>query len=157
MAKSEIQWSAPEFHYYHKTSTWYWAMGGIALVIVGISLIQQNFLFALFVVVAAVLIVVWAGRSPKTVDFKLVEEGLLLNNKLAYPFEKLEGFAIIGTPEDPELSELVLRTKSNVHHWVKVIIATQRKDEVYEFLNDYLPELEYEESFIDHIGRILRF
>jgi hypothetical protein len=153
----EIIWSAPEFHFYHKTPMWYWGVGGVAALIIGFSIWQQNFLFALFAIIAAILVIVWASRQPKTIDFKLTDKGLMLNDVLEYPFEKLEGFAIIPVIDDPELEELVLRTKSNLHHWVKVIIATQRKDTIYEFLNEHIHELEYEESLTDHIGKIFKF
>jgi hypothetical protein len=153
----EIQWSAPEYHHYRKDVGWYWLVLIITAVIAAFALWQKNFLFAVFIAIAAVLVLSWGRRAPKTIDFTLSEKGLDIGGRKFYRYETLLGFAIIPVPDDPELNELALQTKGRLNTWLKIIIADQRSEEIKELLSKFLPELEYEESLADHIARILRF
>ena len=62
----EIQWHAPEFEYRAKTMSWYWLSILLAVVILALAVWQKNFLFGIFVIVAEILILVWANREPRT-------------------------------------------------------------------------------------------
>ncbi|MEK7611892.1 MAG: hypothetical protein AAB407_00940 [Patescibacteria group bacterium] len=155
--KKEIQWTAPEFHYYHKNFGWYWIVIGSSIVLASVAVFQRNFLFAVFIAIAALLVLAWGMRRPKDIDFTLSEKGIAIGEHHFHPYDNLEGFAIIPAPEDPELAELIFKTKSHIEPWLIVILAEQRKEAVHTFLTDVLPEIEYEDSFIRHIARILRF
>jgi hypothetical protein len=155
--EKEISWSAPEYHTYEKNVSWYWLVILGTVVIAGIALWQKNFLFALFIVVASFLVTAWGDRKPRTLDFVLSEQGLEIGEQRHYSFDEFSGFAIIPTREDPELHELLFHVKGRIGNWLKIIIATQRHDAIKAFLAAHLPELEYEESFAEHIGRMLKF
>lgn len=153
----EIKWSAPEYHYYPKDVGWYWFVIIAAMAVVVLALWQRNFLFAVFSVIASILILSWGRRPPRQIDFTLSEKGLDIEGKKFYPFENLAGFAIIQNPDNAELSELILQTKNRVGTWVRVIIANQRAEDIKKLLLKFIPEIEYTESMTEHIGRILRF
>ena len=155
--EKEVRWSAPEFHYYKKSVVWYWLVMLIGLILIALALWQKNFLFALFIVMAAVLTIGWGRREPKTVDFRLSENGLYIGENKFYPHESLVGFAIVPDHADPELSELLLQTKGRINAWLRVIIVTQRTPAAKKLLTEYLPEIEYRESISEHLGKILRF
>ena len=152
-----IKWSAPEFHYYDKGVAWYWLVIIATIVVVAIALWQKNFLFAVFAILAAILTVVWGGREPKVIDFILSERGLDIGQKKFYPYETLAGFAVIPTLENQELDELLIKTKSRLTSWLRIIIAGERREAIKQMLSRCLPEVEYQESLTDHIARILRF
>ena len=155
--EKEIRWSAPEFHYYHKDVGWYWLVIIVAIILTALALWQKNFLFAIFIILAGILTISWGRKEPKTVDFVLSEKGLDIGDKKSYPFENLAGFAIIAVPGESEISELVLETKGRFNKWVKVIIADERSEAIKKILLSRIPEVPYEESFAEHIARILRF
>lgn len=156
-AMDEIQWSAPEYHYYHKDVSWYWLVIIVGIILIGIAVWQKNFLFAVFIVPAAALTFFWGGREPKTISFTLNARGLNLDGKKFYPLESLEGFAIVADYRDPELSELMLKTKQRFNTWLTVITASERADQIKELLKKHLPEIEYRRSLTEHIGKILKF
>ena len=155
--KKEIHWTAPEFHYYHKSLGWYWIMVGMGIVLTGIALFQRNFLFAIFIGIATILVLAWGMKKPREINFALLEKGIAIGERHFYPYDNFEGFVIISAPEDSELVELVLKKKSRIEPWLIVILAEQRKETVHEFLIRTLPVIEYEDSFLRHLGRILRF
>jgi len=152
-----IRWSAPEYHYYRKDVSWYWLVIIVTIVLTALALWQKNFLFAVFIILASVLTIAWGRREPNVIDFTLSEKGLDVGNRKFYAYENLSGFAIIPAPEDPELEELVIKHKSRLTGWMKIIIAGQRKEQIKNLLSRHLPEIEYQESLTEHIARILRF
>ena len=157
MNERSLEWSAPEFHYYHKTELWYWAVAGITGLIILLALWQKNILFAVFAVVAAILVTTWGRRAPRIIAFTLSHEALVIDNKKTYYTKDVTGFAIVPTEEDPELLELVLKPKGKIAHFVKVLMPTSHHEDVKEILLTSVPEIEYEESTADRIARILRF
>lgn len=155
--EEKIQWSAPEYHYYDKGVAWYWLVIIVAVVIGALALLQKNFLFLIFIGMAAVLALFWGRRQPKTVNFILNQNGLDIDGKRFYAFESLTGFAVMPSYENSEISELALKTKQQLNGWIKIIIANQRAEQIKELLKNNLQEIEYQESTAEHIARILRF
>ncbi len=153
----EILWSAPEFHHYEKSVAWYWLVIAVSALIVGAALLSKNLLFAVFVVIATFLVFTWGHRAPRTIDFTLSKKGLDIGGRKFYPFDHLAGFAFIPTRENEELDELMLHTKGRLSNWVRIIVASQRREQIKNLLSQFLPELEYEESLAEHIGQLLRF
>ena len=146
----EIKWSAPEFEHREKGVSWYWLTAIAAITIIGIALWAGNFLFAFFVMIAETLIIFWAHQKPAEIEFKLDENGLTISDKKSYPYETLAGFAVRG-------NEVIFRQKRRLTAYLKIIAGPADIGRIKSFLSDRLPEIEYEESLIEHLARILRF
>ncbi len=155
--KKEIKWSAPEFEYIQKGVGWYWLTIIVAIILSALALWQENVLFAVFVVIAAILVLSWGKSYPKTVDFELNENGLAIGEQKTYSYGELKGFAIRQGYVDSELVEIVFQKKSRLSPYIKILASDQDMETIKDFLIQYLPEIEYEESLIEHIARILRF
>ncbi len=151
----EIRWSAPEYHYYEKPAFWYWGVGIVFSIIIGLALWQRNFLFAIFMGIAGFLVSSWGEREPQTIDFSLTEKELTINNTKSYAYEKLAGFAIIENPG--RTPELVIKSKERLRPWMRIIIPQGELEHIKTFLAAHISEIEYEESMSDHIGRMLKF
>jgi len=153
----EIKWSAPEFHFYDKGVVWYWLIVLTTIIIVALALWQKNFLFAIFIIIASMLVITWGRQEPRTIDFTLSEKGLDIGEKQFIAFKDLAGFNIIETHDNEEINELVLKSNKKVIGWTKVIIAKQRKNQINNLIEKHIPKIEYEESLADHLARILKF
>jgi len=154
---NEIRWSAPEYHYYDKGIAWYWLVIIAAIIIGTLALLQKNFLFIVFIAIASALGLFWGHRQPKTVNFILNQNGLDIDGKKFYAFESLVGFSLLPSYENSEINELAIKTKEQINGWIKIIIASQRAEQISEFLKRNLQEIEYQESMAEHIARILKF
>ncbi len=157
MAEKEIKWTAPEFEYHHKGVSWHWLLVITAGLIILIALWQKNFLFAVFVAIAATLMVKWGHHEPRYVNFRLTGEGLEFDTA-KYPYEDFAGFAthpVHGQSED--LSYLIFQRKHRLGTYLKVLAPTIMLEEIRILANKYLPEIEYEESLMDHLSRFLKF
>jgi hypothetical protein len=153
--QQEITWSAPEYHYYEKSTRWYGAVAVLAGALMLIALVQKNFLFAFFAVIAGFLVSFWGKRVPQTIPFALKEKELTINNRRSYLYEKCGGFTIIETPNHPP--ELVLKTQERLHPWLRIIIPKNQEEAIRTLLLEHMQEIEYTESLGDHIARMLKF
>ncbi len=146
----EVRWRAPEFEYRTKGVSWYWLTAIIAILVVAVALWFGNFLFALFVVIAELVVIFWARQLPRELEFKLDEKGLAMEDKKFYPYEDFSGFAVRD-------SEVIFKQKRRLTPYLKILASESDIGRIKSFLSNHLAEIEYEESLIDHLARILRF
>lgn len=155
MEPKEITWQAPEFRYRYKDESWYWLTIMAAGILFLISLWQKNLLFAIFIIIAEVMVILWAKELPKNLHFKLDKKGVHLGKIKFYSYEDLSGFHL--HEEDGDISELVLKTKEKLHPYVKILLLTNDAPEIKKFLKKHVPEMEYEESLTDSLSKIIGF
>jgi len=158
-SKKEIIWHAPEFKYNHKDISWYWLSIIISSLIFLIALWQKNLLFALFIIIAEVMLIIFAKELPKTRIFKLDHDGLHISSSdhkplKSFNYNEIQGFHI---HERDDSHELILKTKNKIHPCVKILISRKEIPEISGYLKKHVEEVEYEESLADHIEKILRF
>lgn len=147
--QNEITWRAAEYRYIKKGAGWYWLIGFIASALVVISLFQDNFFFAVFIVIAAAMLITLGGRKPQIFDFKINDKGVAIGDKIFYDYERLEGFTIRNRPE--QLDEIVFKKKATINPHIKIPIDSKLAPKVKNILETKLPEIEYQESLIDII------
>ena len=144
-----IAWSSPEFHYHEKDEAWPVIVVLAGAAIAGIALWQHNFLFFVFTLIATALALVWGTRRPRHFEFSLEKRGVRIDGKI-YPYHDFDGFAIDG-------EILQLSTKSLLRPRFSIMIPEERAGDIHGHLLAFLPEIEYDESFIEALGRIARF
>src|SRR3989338_5716211 len=112
----EIIWHAPEFKYQNKDISWYWLTIIMAGILFLISLWQKNLLFAIFIIIAEIMLVIWAQELPKTIQFKINKKGVQIGLIKSYSYEELGGFHILE--DNYGHSELILKTKNKLHSYI---------------------------------------
>lgn len=153
----EIKWIAPEFEYFKKDITWSWLVIIVGFIVAAVALWQRNFLFFVFVIIATLLILFWGKQTPRDIEFTLDEHGLDIEKKKFYPFYDFEGFAVKPPIRDEKFTDLILKFRRRLKPYLKIRIESKNIDKYKKFINQYLPEIEYEESLTDHLAKILRF
>ncbi len=151
----EIRWKAAEYEFIPKSTNWHTGVGIATLVLVGIALWQQNFFFAIFILIAGIMVVILGNRHPEVVEFVLNEDGCYVGGVISYPFEKLEGFSIRERPHRSD--ELILKRKTALNQLVHIPIEPEMISKVRSFLEEYLPEEEHSPSILESITDILGF
>lgn len=151
----EIIWYAPEFRYRDKDISWYWLTIIGAGIIFLLSLWQKNLLFAIFIFIGEGMIIFWAKEFPKNIRFRIDKRGIEIGKIKTYLYEDFDGFHLLE--ENEGLAELVLKTKSKLHPYVKILISPEDAPEIGSFLKNHLKEIEYEESLSDGISRMIGF
>ena len=159
MQGKQIAWRAPEFEYHEKTAAWYWTTVMIALIILAFALWQQNFLFAVFVIMAEILLVVWADKKPEIVEFVVEEKGILINDKRNYSYSEIENYSV-DEESDPDFTRIIFKPKHRTKVRLEMVIPKNLADEVLDFLVEEapsLPEVDFEIPFLDALERFIRF
>ena len=156
MAESALQWRAPEFEERPKDVSWYWASIIAAVLILGFALWRGNFLFAVFILIAEMLVIAWGNRTPNIVDFSLSENVLTVSGRIRYALGDMEHWSVAeGSSE--EWAAITFHPKRGVRLPVLIHAPRARLAEIEHYLLVRLPKIEHEESFLDTLEKFLGF
>ena len=148
-------WEFPEFEKPERQKQWYiWA------VIIGVLLLiyayfSQNPLFAVIVVLFALIYFINERRHPVTIQVALAEDGIIINEKFI-EYRDFRSFWIIYYP--PHTKNLYFQPKSNIKQRIVMPLQDQNPVEIRRILLEFLEEdLEKEEiPASEGISRILK-
>ena len=152
----EIIWSAPEFEHRPKTNGWYWTSIILAVLLLAFAIWQRNFLFALFIIVAEILVIIWGDREPATVNFKIDHKGVYIGERHFYPHAHILSFSYIDR-DHTEWADVVFHLHKRFQPTLKVHFPKGRLKELQGDLTDMVPLVVHEESTLDLIERLLGF
>jgi len=147
-------WKFSEFPHYQRERKWY-VWGAIIVIILLIySFLTINFLFGLITIMAALIILLFQ-RNNNEVEFKITEDGILINKKL-FAYKNLKNFYIIYNP--PEVKTLYFEPKSILNPRIPIALEKQNPVAIREVLRQYLEEdLEREDEPVsEQISRIFK-
>ncbi len=151
-----IRWSGYEFEYREKTPDWFWAVGIIAVSIAIVSIIYDNALFGVFILIAGVMLLMTGKKEPRLIDYELTEKGLLIDNAL-HDYLEFKAFYVSESKYAPP--KLLLRTNKWTVPVLVIPIETDYIDapKVRDFLLDYIPEEKIDESLSMKFMELLGF
>ena len=142
-----IYWEAPAHFYVEKKTDWYWAVGIITLALAAVALMFGEILTGIFIIVAAVALVLHASKPPQRVYYEVNDRGLVFGDKL-YPFLSLDSFWI---PHDEPTPKLLLKSRKLFMPLIVIYIDEVDPEEVREVLLKYIAETEHSEPFLSHV------
>lgn len=150
-----MEWRFPEHEKKERGPLWYLIGITVLAVTVILCFISGNFLFAVFLILFALIIFLDIKRPTLDVDFKVYEEGLKLGSRF-YEWSEINNFSVVYRP--PEVKNLYLELDKKLSPEISISLEDQNPVKVREILNDYLEEdLERkDESFFDRISRWLK-
>lgn len=156
-----MSWSAPEFVDNPKDVSWYWISIIVAVIILGISIWQKNFIFAVFIIIAEILVIKWGGHSPRTLKFTLSDKGLNIGDEKFYPMSEFKSFSI-EKDDDPESNldewaDINLFFHSRIKPSLKLQAPHEEAENIEKALSMILPEVDWEPSFFETVERFLKF
>jgi hypothetical protein len=99
---SKLEWSALEYEEKERGNDWFWALGVIVVAGSATSFIYANYFFGLLLIIAGVLLAIFAIKKPETVAYELNEKGFKIKNRL-FPYENIKSFWIQKEPQKPTL------------------------------------------------------
>jgi len=148
-AEGLIGWEVPEYDKHERTKHWYtWALiaGGFLLVTSFFSVsffpfsisYSPNFLFALIVIIGAIVIILNDGREPDLVAITITDEGVIVGRKF-YDYDDLKDFSIIYKPRE-EIKNLYIEFKNPLKHRLSIPLLDMNPLPIRDTLLKYLPE-----------------
>jgi len=149
----EIKWHGYEYEYEEKTTDWYFAVGVIAVAIAVTSVILDNVLFAIFILIGAFSLALHSAKKPNVMEFSVNQKGLLVGNKL-YLYSDLDSFCINN---DGPFINLLIKSKKIVMPYIIVPVDGERAEEIKNFLKNFLAEEELHEPLSHRVLEYLGF
>lgn len=139
---NKIEWQAPEYNHKERSNDWYWAIGLIALVGMGIAIWYHNYLFSVFILIAGACLIFFSWRPPETINFVIETKGLSMGRDF-FDWKRIKGFDI--KKREPH-SKLLVETNKHFMPVYSVIIPEEIIPQVKEELLKIVPSKEIEES-----------
>ncbi len=150
-----ISWRAAEYEHIERSPLWYLVVGGASLILSVFSLVGGNFFFAVFIILAFVMLIMLGRNKPRTLDYRLTDEGVGVGPKIFYHYDALEGFAVNDRPG--RLDEIILKKKSVFNPYLKLPVDGKTAALAQKMLSEKLPVIDHQESLIDIFADWLGF
>jgi len=131
------EWNIQEYERHSRGNLWYMIMVILGLILVIYSLITGNFLFALIIILFAIIMFLQHHQEPNQVLFQVAELGVVVGKKF-YPYSEFENFYIIYQP--PNVKTLYLDPKNTLRPMLRVPLLDMNPVEVKHSLREFLPE-----------------
>lgn len=155
LKQNNISWRAAEFHYIEKDYLWYVGVIAVGAVLIISSLWQHNFFFAVFLIIATILVVEFGKRRPEILEYELNDNGVVIDGILYAQYRNIISFHI--RKRFGYLDELILHRNSKIRPFLHLPIDDKLAIKARDFLLNYIPEDDHEQSFADIIAERLGF
>jgi len=142
-------WETPEFEFRNKRKDWYWIVGIVAVVLIVVAIILQNYLFAFLVGIGAFLMITLAAKEPLSLPVEISEQGIRIYNEM-YSYESLYGFWLTYNKKEQPI--LLLLSDRKISPIVSIVIDDIiNVMDLREYLSTFIEEQEMTESLTDRI------
>jgi len=148
-----ISWNAPEHFHITKSQDWYWAVGIITLSISAVLIILGNIITGIFVLVAAITLVIHASRPPRVIYHEINDRGILVHDNF-FPFLSLESFWI---PHNELPPKIILKSRKLLMPYIIIFIEELDPEDIREIMLKYIAETEHREHFLHKVLEKLGF
>ena len=149
-----FEWSFDEYEKYERGRRWYLVMGLLAMALVVQAVWTGNYLFALVIVLFAIILVLQSFQTPLVVTFALSDAGVVIGTKF-FPYAEMDNYWLVYNP--PEVKTLYFQPNGLVRHRLAAPMPDELDPNVLrEFLNQFLTEdLDREEEPLsDRLSRL---
>ena len=151
MSHRPLEWEAQEHVHMEKTSDWYWAVGIITVAAVVTSIIFNNILFGLVLLLGSITLTMHAMKEPPYREYRLTERGLHID-EVYYPFQNLESFWI---EEDFYPTRILIKSKKV---FMPLIVVPLHDDMDPDLVRGYLlPHIKVEEHHEPLLHKVLEY
>jgi len=133
-----ISWPVPEYDKHEKGGGWYIFYSLIAFLLILYSFLSGNFLFAVIIIIAAIVIVLRDGQEPDFVKISLTEEGVIVGRKF-YDYDEFKNFSIVYKPKQ-EIKNLYFEFNNSLKPRLSIPLKKMNPLLIRKSLLRYLPE-----------------
>ncbi len=139
-----IAWEAPEHHHIDRTSDWFWAVGIIAVAASVVSILLDNVLFSIVILLGGATMILFGHKHPGMVYYEVSARGLRINDTF-HPYDTLAEYGI--DEEAPEGPILLVKSKHLFMQLIVIPLPYDIIDDVDFTLGQKLLETHIQEPF----------
>ncbi len=150
-----VGWEVLEYRRYERGRLWYVTICLLSLGLLIYTVVSANFLFALIIVMFALIVYLTSVVEPKKVRFGITETGVRFG-RTTRRFRDISRFWMIYEP--PEVKSLYIEFKGIAVPRMVIDLGEMNPNEVRQILGKFIREdLEEDtEPFSDFVGRVLK-
>jgi len=149
-----FSWEAFEFVDQKRGRDWFWALGIIALSSASAAIIVGNLLFAVLIIIGAIVIGLIASQTPEKSLFEINNRGIRVNSKL-FPFQTLKSFWVYDEPEQEPV--LIIESEKVLMPLICIPLEGPNPEDVRECLLSRLDEEEHQPPLSEKILQFFGF
>ena len=145
-----LTWQAVEFAAHEKGFWWYGLLVGATAIVVLVSVLLKNYTAAVLFVLSAVIVALFAQKSPRMLTFTADARGVQIGGRL-YAYDALRSFWIFYDP--PHRADLSLRSRSLFMPYIHIPLGSINPAQLHRLLSRYLPETKHAQSLADSLSQ----
>ena len=143
----KISWETIEYLHKEKTTDWYWIVAIVTISIALISIILNNVIFAILIIVSSFTLSLFASKKPRVITVDIDDTGVGVGDT-HYPYKELTSFWIETRDAYPRI---LFKSKKVLMPFIVVLIENVEPETIHEFLLQYLPEEEHSEPLLEKL------
>ncbi len=150
-------WETDEYTQKEVNPDWIWALGIITIIILVLSIMFNNYLFGILMVIGATCIIYLKIRNPKSINIAITDRSIQIGEEERY-YHDLGSFWIDITRKENDEARLLLASKRNFTPLVVISIPNNIDTKALRTnLLTHLEEKQMKESGIYEIMEKLGF
>ncbi len=149
-------WIVPEYVQHDRSRLWYIIASVVGFILIIYSFFSANFLFAVIIIVGALIIIIHDGQKPAKVKVTLTNEGVVIGRNF-YEYGELKNFATVEKKNE-NIKNLYFEFKSALHQRLSIPLDGIEPNDIKTTLLKYLP-LDKERTDIpvsEQLSRLLK-
>jgi len=143
----KIEWRSPQYIHTEKTNDWFWIVGIITMTIALISIILNDVIFAILIIISAFTLSLFASHRPEFSDNEINASGVK-KGRMYYPYTDIDSFWVETTDKYPRL---FLKQKQKLSQYVILLIDFDDAEEIKTFLSQHIIEEKMTESLFEKL------
>ncbi len=149
----KISWHTHEYLHSEKSSDWYWMVAIITISIALISVILNNIIFGILIIVSSFTLTLFASKKPEIIEVEVNQTGII-SGKTRYPYQHLESFWIETRDAHPRV---IVKSKKVFMPFIVLFLTDIDPEIVHPILLQHLHEEEHIEPFLEKLLIYLGF
>ncbi|MBI4142798.1 hypothetical protein HY480_02915 [Candidatus Uhrbacteria bacterium] len=146
-------WTFAEYEQHERSRRWYVLAALVAALFLVYAFVVRNFLFAVIVVMVAIIVYLRQSRNPETMACAITERGVALGDRMI-PYEDLRNFWVV---DDAGPSGTLYIHHRGVRPHLVIPIHDHDQLAIRAALRKFLPEdTDADEPASDAIARVLK-
>ena len=131
-------WQVKEYEEHERSNIWYLVAGLITVLILIFCFVTKNFLFAIIIILASIIVITNDGQKPRKIKVTLTEEGVLIGKKF-YDYDVFKNFAIVYKPSQ-NIKTLYFEFKNSFKQRLSIDLEDRNPLSIRETLLKYVDE-----------------
>ena len=152
--QQSVTWTASEYVHHEKSAGWYFTLTVVALILVTlIYLLTKDVVSVGVVIVAALLLGIYATHQPRQLEYKVDQKGLSIGDK-RYTYGQFKSFSIMS---EGAFSSIVFMPLKRFAQTTTIYFPPDEEEAIMNILANHLPLEEARRDAIDSLMRRIRF